>query len=244
MLKFSIITLFPKMFLSLTEEGVISRAIKNNLLKIDTVNLRDYALDSRKTVDERPAGGGDGMVIRPDITKAALAAYATEESFIIHLSPSGQPFNHEIAKEFSQKKHIVLLSGRYAGFDSRVVNKYAHMHLSIGNFVLSGGELPAMCVIDATARFIPGVLGNTESASSDSFEDGLLEAPVYTKPLDFEGESIPEILISGNHAKIKHYKRQEQLKITAETRPDLIKKMWHTLTEDEKTYVKTTHPQL
>lgn len=222
MLKFSIITLFPKMFTTLTEEGVIARGIQKNLIEIEPINLRDYSDNSRKDVDNRPAGGGDGMVIRADIAARAIAAHQNPDSYIVHLSPSGQPFTHTIAKELSQKKHIILLCGRYAGFDYRVVNKYAHLHLSIGDYVLSGGELPAMCVIDATARYIPGVLGNQDSAHNDSFENGLLEAPVYTKPIDFEGEKIPDVLLSGNHAKIKEYQHQEQIRMTKKFRPDLL----------------------
>ena len=225
MMKFSIITLFPDMLSALTQEGVVARAVKRGLLDIEPIQLRDYATNSRKNVDGRPAGGGDGMVIRADVTQKAIHAHAQPSSYIVHLSPSGQPFTHTIAKDLAQKKHVILLCGRYSGFDARVVNKYAHIHLSIGDYVLSGGELPAMCVIDATARFIPGVLGNEESALNDSFEHGLLEAPVYTKPFEFEGETIPEVLMSGNHRKIKEYQYKEQLRMTKKFRPDLYREI-------------------
>jgi tRNA (guanine37-N1)-methyltransferase len=134
----------------------------------------------------------------------------------------------------AQKKHLVLLCGRYAGFDFRTVHRYVHAEYSIGDFVLSGGELPAMCLIDAVARFVPGVLGNVESALCDSFEDGLLEAPVYTKPLDFEGDSVPEVLLSGDHSKIAAYRRKEQVRVTACNRPDLIHRMWDSLSRSER----------
>jgi len=236
------------MISSFIQEGVISRAIENKHIAVCPIDLRQYAIGNYKHVDDRPAGGGDGMVIRADITQKALEEHKEKNSFIIHLSPTGQKFDHNIAKKLSQKQHLILLSGRYSGYDARVVNKYADMHLSIGDFVLSGGELPAMCIIDAVSRFIPKVLGNEQSATQDSFEDGLLEAPAYTKPLDFEGESIPDILLSGNHAKIKQYQRNEQIRLTAKQRPDLILKIWPTLTSDEKklaqsinSYIKPTN---
>lgn len=223
-LEFCVITLFPDMISTLSKEGVISRAIRQNLISIKPVQLRDYAEDARKTVDGHPAGGGDGMVIRADVTQRAISAHKKENSYIVHLSPAGQKFDHKTAKTLSEKSHIILLCGRYAGFDERVVEKYADLHLSLGDFVLSGGELPAMCVIDAVSRFVPGVLGNEQSAEEDSFENGLLEAPQYTKPLCFEGISIPQVLLEGNHAKIKDYQHKQQMRRTETYRPDLLKK--------------------
>ena len=237
-MKFTAITLFPEMFDSLKNEGVISRAIKQNRIEIEPVQLRNFSQDTRKNVDNHPAGGGDGMVIQADVAERALKSVITPESIIILTTPRGKLFNSECAKKLSKEKHLIFLCGRYAGFDERFVQKYVHLHLSIGDFVLSGGELPAMCMIDSISRFIPGTLGNEESPLSDSFEDGLLEAPCFTKPQDFHGEEIPPVLMSGNHKKIVEYKRIEQLKVTAKMRPDLIHLIWDKLTKQEKTLVE------
>ena len=237
-LRFTALTLFPEMFETIKNEGVIARAIKNNIIKFDTVYLRDFADNSRKNVDNNPVGGGDGMVLRADIAEKAILSVANSTTYIVNLTPSGKVFNSEIAKELALKKHILLLCGRYAGFDHRLIQKYAHINLSIGDFVLSGGELPTMCLIDSISRFVPGVLGNHESASLDSFEDGLLEAPQYTHPKTFHGENIPEILFSGDHKKISAYKRKEQLKITAKNRPDLIQLIWDKLSRQDKTLIE------
>ncbi len=234
MLRFSAITLFPEMFEVLRKEGVIARGIEKKSLSLETVFLRDFAPGVRRNVDEHPVGGGDGMVLRPDVVASALQSVLSPESFVVHLSPTGKVFDAHAARELAQKKHVVLLCGRYAGFDFRTVRRYVHAEYSIGDFVLSGGELPAMCVVDAVARFVPGVLGNAESALRDSFEDGLLEAPVYTKPLEFEGDSVPEVLLSGDHSKIAAYRRQEQLRVTARNRPDLIHRMWDSLSRSER----------
>lgn len=233
-IEFSVITLFPDMFGILLQAGVISRAIKHELIKITPIQLRDYAFDARKIVDGHPAGGGDGMVIRADVTQRAICANKKENSYVVHLSPAGVKFDNKIAKELAQKSHIILLCGRYAGFDERVVEKYADLHLSLGDFVLSGGELPALCVIDAVSRFVPGVLGNEQSAIQDSFEDGLLEAPQYTKPICFEDMEIPSVLLEGNHAKIKEYRYQEQVRKTKKYRPDLLVNQKQTILEKTK----------
>ncbi|WP_202614006.1 tRNA (guanosine(37)-N1)-methyltransferase TrmD [Silvanigrella paludirubra] len=237
-LRFSALTLFPEMFETIKKEGVIARAIKNNLIQLDTIFLRDFADNSRKNVDNHPIGGGDGMVLRADIAEKAILSVANENSFIVNLTPSGKVFNSKIAKKLSQKKHLILLCGRYAGFDQRLIEKYAHINLSIGDFVLSGGELPSLCLIDSISRFVPGVLGNQESALNDSFEDGLLEAPQYTHPEDFHGQEIPKVLFSGDHKKISAFKRKEQLILTAQNRPDLILSMWENLSRQEKSIIE------
>lgn len=240
-LEFSVLTAFPEMISFLLKEGVIPRAIRKNLIHVNSVDLREYATGERRNIDGRPAGGGDGMVIRADVTQKALLAHLKPDSYVIHLAASGQKFDHMIAKNLAAKSHIILLCGRYAGFDERVVQKYAHLHLSLGDFVLSGGELPALCVIDAVSRFVPGVLGNEHSAEQDSFENGLLEAPQYTKPLHFEGMDIPRVLLSGNHAQIYAHQRREQILRTAQYRPDLLQKAWNTLTEEEKDLIKNVN---
>lgn len=237
-LKFSVITLFPEMFLPLQNEGIIARAIKNQQVSLNTVFLRDFSDHPRKNVDKQPAGGGDGMVLRADITEKALLSVLSPDAFVINLTPSGKIFDSNLAKTLAKKSHLILLCGRYAGFDHRLELEYADINISIGDFVLSGGELPAMCLIDSVTRFIPGVLGNEESALFDSFEDGLLEAPQYTHPEEFHGHSIPKVLLSGDHKKIKEFNRKEQLKVTARNRPDLILSKWDEFSKQEKIIIE------
>lgn len=226
------------MFASIQNEGVISRAIKNRFIEIDPIFLRDFSNHPRKNVDEHPAGGGDGMVIRADITEKAILSVLNSDSFVINLTPTGKVFNSDIAKQLAMKKHLILLCGRYAGFDHRLGEKYSNLNISIGDFVLSGGELPAMCLIDSITRFIPGVLGNTASATHDSFENKLLEAPQYTQPETFHDLPIPKILLSGDHKKIKAFNRKEQLKMTALHRPDLIRLKWDEFSNQEKIIIE------
>ncbi|WP_202914004.1 tRNA (guanosine(37)-N1)-methyltransferase TrmD [Pigmentibacter ruber] len=237
-LKFSVITLFPEMFLPLQNEGIIARAIKNQQVSLNTVFLRDFSDHPRKNVDKQPAGGGDGMVLRADIAEKALLSVLSPDAFVINLTPSGKIFDSNLAKTLAKKSHLILLCGRYAGFDHRLELEYADINISIGDFVLSGGELPAMCLIDSVTRFIPGVLGNEESALLDSFEDGLLEAPQYTHPEEFHGLSIPKVLLSGDHKKIKEFNRKEQLKVTARNRPDLILSKWDEFSKQEKIIIE------
>ncbi len=242
-MKFTAITLFPEMFDAIKNEGVISKAAKQNLIEIETIQLRDFANNTRKAVDERPAGGGDGMVIKADVAEKALLSVQTEESVVILTTPRGKLFSHQHAKTLSKKKHLIFLCGRYAGFDERFTKKYVHIQLSVGDFVLSGGELASLCMIDSIARYIPGALGNAESPLADSFEDGLLEAPCYTKPQCFHEEEIPSVFFSGDHKKISEYKKQEQLRVTAQMRPDLIHLIWDKLSRQEKTFVEKVWKQ-
>jgi tRNA (guanine37-N1)-methyltransferase len=237
-LRFTALTLFPDMFEFIKSEGVIARAIKNNLIQLDTVFLREFADNPRKNIDSSPIGGSDGMVMRADIAEKAILSSSNESTFIVHLTPSGKVFNVNMAKELAKKKHILLLCGRYAGYDHRLVQKYAHINISLGDFVLSGGELPAMCLIDSISRYIPGVLGNTESVVCDSFENELLEAPQYTHPKIFHDLEVPNILFSGDHKQISIYKRKEQLKITAKNRPDIIQLIWDQLSRQEKAFIE------
>ena len=231
---FTAITLFPEMFEVLKNEGVVARACAQNLLEINTVQLREFSGDERRSVDDHPIGGGDGMVLRANVACDALRSVLNPESTLVHLTPAGKVFNNSMAKELAQKKHVVLLCGRYAGYDARVFEKYPALHVSLGDFVLSGGELPAICMIDTIARFIPGVLGNAKSAGHDSFEDGLLEAPAYTKPLQFENWAVPEIMLSGDHKKTDAFKRRAQIVLTAQKRPDLLMRYWDELSRSEK----------
>lgn len=226
------------MFVPFCSEGVIARAISTGLLSIETVNLREYSNDERRTVDSHPFGGGDGMVLRPDVVGSALDAVCGPESFVVHVSPSGKVFDNDWAKRLALLPHVVFLCGRYAGFDERIIERYVNVSLSVGDFVLSGGELPTLCMMDATARFLPGVLGNETSAASDSFENGLLEAPQFTKPVTYQGMTVPEILFSGDHKRIATHHRREQLRKTARNRPDLINRVWDSLSRSERAYVE------
>ena len=243
-MKCSLLTLFPEMFETLKNEGVVARAIKQNILNLSTIQLRDFSHNARKDVDDHPAGGGDGMVIRADVAQKALDSIREPNSIVILTTPRGKVFQNQTAKLLSQKKNLIFLCGRYAGFDERFIEKNVDMQLSIGDFVLSGGELAAMCMIDSIARFLPGTLGNEQSSGQDSFEDGLLEAPCYTKPSSFENRNIPEVLLSGDHEKIKKYRRKEQLKITAQMRPDLIHLLWDKLSRQEKTLIEKIWKEL
>ena len=231
---FTAITLFPEMFEALKNEGVVARGCAQNLLKIETLQLRDFATDERRSVDDHPVGGGDGMVLRADIAARALDSVLTPHSTLVHVTPTGKIFSNSLAKELAQKSHVVFLCGRYAGFDARLLEKYPAIDISLGDFVLSGGELPALCIIDAVARFVPGVLGNNSSALEDSFEDGLLEAPAYAKPLNFEDRLVPAVLLSGDHKKRDEYQRRTQIALTAKNRPDLLFRLWDKLSRAEK----------
>lgn len=238
-LRFSALTLFPGLFDPLISEGVFSRGLKKNLLVFDFVNPRDFAQDARRTVDDHPIGGGDGMVLLPDVCERALDSIASPRTRVVHVSPGGKVFNNQWAKKLAtENTHLVFLCGRYAGFDERFVSQRSDYELSIGDFVLSGGEPAAICMMDAIARFVPGVLGNEDSAQVDSFEDGLLEAPQYCHPKEFAGQSVPPILLSGNHAEIARYRRREQLRRTALNRPDLVLRIWDSLSRTEQKVVE------
>lgn len=237
-MRFTAVTLFPQMFDVIRAEGVIARGIEKGRLSLDTVQMREFSKDERRNVDDRPVGGGDGMVLRPDIVGDAIESVLTQNSYVIHLTPAGKVFSRQCAIDLASRSHLIFLCGRYAGFDERVVARYAHIHLSIGDFVISGGELAALCIMDSVARYLPGVLGNETSARSDSFEDGLLEAAAYTKPLEY-GAGVPEVLLSGDHKKIQKYTREQQIVRTASRRPDLILKVWDTLSKAEKALAET-----
>ena len=237
-LKFSVVTLFPNMFDIFKQDGVIGTAIEKNLVSLESINLRDFSDNKRKSVDDSPVGGADGMILRADIIYQAIQSLKNENSYIVNLAPHGKVFHNQKAMEYAQKKHIILLCGRYGGIDSRISENVADENISIGDFVLSGGELPAMCVIDSVCRFIPQVLGNQQSNSMDSFQNGLLEPPQYTKPNLFMNQKIPEILFSGDHQKISKFQRKEQIKLTAKYRPDLLIIHWESLTKSEKELAK------
>jgi len=221
-MKIDVLTLFPAMFAGPLDESIIKRAREAGRLDLAIHNLRDYAHDRHKTVDDRPFGGGPGMLLKPEPIFEAVESLAREGTRVILLSPAGRQFNQAMAQELSLVEHLLFVSGHYEGFDERVRQKLAHDELSIGDYVLTNGALPVMVVIDAVTRLLPGVLGDAESAQEESFSEGLLEYPQYTRPADFRGMKVPEILLSGNHAEIARWRDEQARLRTAQRRPDLL----------------------
>ena len=207
-----VISLFPDMFSAITEHGVTRRAIKEDLLTVSVWNPRDFTHDKHRTVDDRPYGGGPGMLmmVQPlvDAINAAKAALG-EDTPVIYLSPQGQTLDHGGVTQLAQNDRMILIAGRYEGIDQRVIDQYVDAEWSIGDYVLSGGELPAMVLIDAVARMVPGVLGHQDSAAEDSFANGLLDCPHYTRPETYNGQQVPTVLLSGNHEKIRQWRLQQ-----------------------------------
>ena len=221
-----IITLFPEMFAGVFGESIIKRAVEKNILEIRFTQLRDFAFDKHRQVDDSPFGGGAGMVLKPEPVYRAVrdVLSKSDENFsrkIIITDPSGEVFTQAKAKELAALNQIIFVCGHYEGFDARIYD-LADELISIGDYVLTGGELPAMVIVDAVARMLPNVLGSAESAVTDSFFDGLLGFPQYTRPREFEGKVVPDVLLSGNHAKIKKWREAQSLNLTRTRRPDLI----------------------
>jgi tRNA (guanine37-N1)-methyltransferase len=221
-MKIDVLTLFPGMFAGPLDESIIKRAREAGLLDLRIHNLRDYAHDRHKTVDDRPFGGGPGMLLKPEPIFEAVEALARENTRVILLSPAGRTFNQASARELAQQDDLLLISGHYEGFDERVRAELADDELSIGDYVLTNGALPAMVVIETVVRLLPGVLGDAESASDESFSHGLLEYPQYTRPAEFRGMKVPEVLLSGNHAQIAKWRAEQARLRTKERRPDLL----------------------
>lgn len=240
---FHIMTLFPEMITNGMNDSVIGRAVRNGLITVNAVNIRDYSTDKHKHVDDYPYGGGAGMVMQPgpiydcykDITKDM-----TKRPRVLYMTPQGSVFTQEKAQELAGEESLIFLCGHYEGVDERILDEIVTDHLSIGDYVLTGGELPAMVMMDSIARLIPGVLGSSESAPHDSFQDGLLEYPQYTRPETFHGVTVPEVLLSGHHANIDLWRRQQSLKRTYERRPDLLLKEEVTskLTKEDLRYLQ------
>ena len=219
-------------------EGVVGRALKSGLIEMRINNIRDYSIDKHGTVDDYPFGGGPGMLLKPEPVFESIRSnirnkVISADSPLILLSPQGRTFNQKVAKELSQKDEISLICGRYEGFDERIRSNLATDEISIGDFVLSGGEIPAITIIDSVSRLLPGVISSIESAENDSFFNGLLQYPQYTRPADFEGLEVPKILLSGNHADIEKWRRKESLKKTKDRRPDLLSGVHFTEEEQE-----------
>lgn len=222
---FDVLTLFPEMIESHCKYSILKRAVENEILSVNTVNPRDYTLDKHKKVDDTPYGGGAGMVLMAQpYVDAYESLEKSENSITVMLSPQGEPLNDTIVNEFATYEQIVMLCGHYEGFDERIREIIKPREISIGDFVLTGGELPALCLIDAVSRKIEGTLGKIESADEDSFSNGLLEYPHYTKPREYRGISVPEVLLNGNHKDINEFRYQESLKRTKLKRPDLYQR--------------------
>lgn len=223
-MRFDVLTLFPEMFAPV-EQSIIGRAEKNNLIELNLINFREFSKDKQKHVDDSPYGGGAGMVIKPDVIYDAYRSIVDKLDYkpkLIYLTPQGKVFNQKIARELANEKHLILLCGHYEGIDQRVLDKVVDEEISIGDYVLTGGELPAMVLIDAISRNIDGVLDD-ESLVDESFNNDLLEYPQYTRPEIFMGERVPEVLLSGHHANIEKWRREKSIEITKKKRPDLIK---------------------
>jgi tRNA (guanine37-N1)-methyltransferase len=221
---FDIVTIFPNFFDSSLKDGVMRRAIEADILKVRTVNLRDFTTDRRRTIDDRPFGGGEGMVMKPEPIYKALNVLKKEppDARVILLSPRGKLLDQALAGELAQLGRLVLICGRYEGVDERIREHCIDLELSVGDYVLSGGEIAALVVIEAVSRLIPGVLGCESSADKDSFSDGLLEFPQYTRPRVFKGWEVPEVLLCGDHARIAKWRREQSLGLTYEQRPELL----------------------
>ena len=221
-MKFDVLTLFPEMFRPL-EESIIGRAKEKGLIEINLINIRDFSKDKHKKVDDTPYGGGAGMVLMPNVVYDAYSSIKKEKAKVIYLSPQGKALNQDKVKELSKESHLILLCGHYEGIDQRVLDEIVDEEISIGDYVLTGGELPAMVLIDSVSRYVEGVL-NEESTNEESFSNNLLEYPQYTRPEEFRGIKVPEVLISGHHENIKKWREQKSLEITKLKRPDLLRK--------------------
>lgn len=229
-MQFDVLTLFPEMF-TVLNKSIIGKAKDKGLININLVNIRDFSKNKHKKVDDTPYGGGAGMVLIPDIVYDAYKSVKTEEAKVIYMSPQGQKLNQVKVEELSKQKHLILLCGHYEGIDQRVIDQIVDEEISIGDYVLTGGELPAMVLIDSVSRYIEGVLKNG-SILEESFSQGLLEYPQYTRPEVFNNQQVPEILLSGHHQNIDKWRRKQSLKITLNKRPDLLQNI--VLSEEDK----------
>jgi tRNA (guanine37-N1)-methyltransferase len=221
-MKIDVLTLFPAMFAGPLDESIIKRARQAGLLELQLHQLRDCTHDRHKTVDDRPFGGGPGMLLKPEPIFEAVESLQREKTRVILMSPSGRKFDQAIARELAQQEHLLIVTGHYEGFDERIREALADDELSIGDYVLTNGALPAMVVIDTVTRLLPGVLGDDASSKEESFSHGLLEYPQWTRPAEFRGMKVPDVLVSGNHAEIAKWRAEQAKKRTQEQRPDLI----------------------
>ncbi len=233
-MKFDVLTLFPEMFEPI-KQSIIGRAMDKSLIDINLINIRDFSKDKHKKVDDTIYGGGAGMLIKPDVVYDAYKSVKTENSKVIYLTPQGKKLNQSKVEELAKEEHLILLCGHYEGIDERVLEKIVDEEISIGDYVLTGGEIPAMVLIDAVSRYVEGVL-TKDSTEEESFSNGLLEYPQYTKPKEFEGMKVPEVLQSGHHENIEKWRRRESIKTTYIKRPELLEKV--NLNDEEKKYLE------
>ena len=243
-MRFHVMTLFPDMIANGLGTSITGRAIENHIFDLNIVNIRDYSKDKHKHVDDYPYGGGAGMVMQPGPVYDCyqdLIKDMKHKPRVIYMTPQGKVFSQAIAEELSQEEELVFLCGHYEGIDERVLEEIVTDELSIGDYVLTGGELPALVMMDAISRFVPGVLNNEESAEFDSFHDNLLEYPQYSRPEEWHGKKVPEVLMSGHHANIEKWRREQSVYRTAKRRPDLLKKA--DLTNKEWNYVRQLRKQ-
>ena len=238
MIRFDVLSIFPEMLQSPLEFSLLKKAREKGLIEVGLHNIRDWTRDKHHMTDDAPYGGGCGMVMKVEPVARAVAAVkqAGEASLVVLLTPQGEIFNQTIAAELARQKQIILICGRYEGFDERIREHLADREISLGDYILTGGELSALVVIDATARLIPGVLGNDASASRESFSQGILEYPQYTRTAEYSGWSVPEVLLSGNHAQIERWQRIEALRRTWRRRPELLEKI--ELSEEDRTFLE------
>ena len=221
-MKFDVLTLFPEMF-ELVKQSILGRALEKNLIEINLINIRDFSKDKHKKVDDTPYGGGAGMVMKPDVVYDAYKSVKSDNAKVIYMSPQGATLNQKKVQELSRNDHLIILCGHYEGIDQRVIDKIVDEEISIGDYVLTGGEIPAMVLIDSVSRYVEGVLSK-DSIKEESFEDNLLEYPQYTRPEIFEGQKVPDVLLSGHHENIEKWRREKSYEITKIKRPDLLKK--------------------
>ena len=219
-MKFDVLTLFPEMF-EAVKQSILGKATEKKLIDINLVNIRDFSKDKHKKVDDTPYGGGAGMVIRPDVVYDAYKSVYEKDAKVIYLTPQGKTLDQKKVEELSKEKHLILLCGHYEGIDQRIIDKIVDEEISIGDYILTGGEIPAMVLIDSVSRYVEGVLSQ-ESIKEESFSNNLLEYPQYTRPEVFEGEKVPEVLLSGHHENIENWRKEQSLKITKQKRPDLL----------------------
>ena len=242
-MKIDYLTLFPEMFEGVLNHSILKRAQDKGIINVNTINFRDYSINKHNQVDDYPFGGGQGMVLKPEpVFNAMEDINRNGHTRVILMCPQGRPFTQEIAQELSEAKHIVFICGHYEGYDERIRKHLVTDEISMGDYVLTGGELPAMTMTDAIVRLIPGVLGNQASHQDDSFSDGLLEFPQYTRPREYKNMSVPEVLLSGNHAHIDQWRHEQKLIRTYEKRPDLLEQ--YPLTEKDREILETYKKKL
>ena len=226
-MRFDCLTLFPDMIKNVLNESITGRAVKNNIIDINYINIRDFADNKHNSVDDEPYGGGGGMVMQPGPIYRAYQSVTENLSYkpkVIYMSPQGKVFNQELAKELVKEEHLIFLCGHYEGVDERIIEEIVDYEISIGDYVLTGGEIPAMAVIDSISRLIPGVLSSSDSYTNESHYSGLLEYPQYIRPIEFMGRRVPDVLLSGHHANIEKWRREKSIERTLYKRPDMIDK--------------------